>query len=131
MSASDRGSGSLPAGVDQIKSEQGEILVGGRRQGNQERRELWAGIGAGMTADTAVPRRRGQAEGRRSTLERAVDHRISGGREGPGEARGPDMPAVDVGGSAMPCGLVLPAASAKLVDGDCEPDVRPAALSNW
>ena len=32
------------------------------------------------------------------------------------------------GGSAMPCGLVLPAARAKLVDGDCEPEVRPARV---
>jgi hypothetical protein len=40
-------------------------------------------------------------------------------------------PAVETGGSAMPCGLVLPAAKAKLVEGDCEPEVRPVALSNW
>ena len=31
------------------------------------------------------------------------------------------------GGSAIPCGFVLPAASAKLVEGDCEPEVRLAA----
>jgi hypothetical protein len=31
----------------------------------------------------------------------------------------------------MPWGLVLPAARAKLAEGESEPDVRPAALSNW
>jgi hypothetical protein len=39
--------------------------------------------------------------------------------------------AETAGGSAMPCGLVFPAARAKLVDADCEPDVRPTALSYW
>lgn len=33
------------------------------------------------------------------------------------------------GGSAMPCGLVLPAASAQLELADLLPDVIPAALS--
>ena len=36
-----------------------------------------------------------------------------------------------IGGSAMPCGLVLPTARAKLVEGDCDPEMRPAALSYW
>ncbi|MFO0892967.1 MAG: hypothetical protein U0790_28000 [Isosphaeraceae bacterium] len=35
------------------------------------------------------------------------------------------------GGSAMPCGLEFPAARAKLNVGDCDPDVRLAAPSNW
>ena len=34
------------------------------------------------------------------------------------------------GGSAMPCGLVLPAASAKLTAGDWLPEVRDAAAVN-
>jgi hypothetical protein len=34
------------------------------------------------------------------------------------------------GGSAMPCGLVLPAASAKLAAGDWLPEVRDAAAVN-
>ena len=42
-----------------------------------------------------------------------------------------DTPRPGVGGSAMPWGLVLPAARAKLVEGVCEPDVRLAALSYW
>jgi hypothetical protein len=38
-------------------------------------------------------------------------------------------PTEGTGGSAMPCGLVLPAARAKLVEGDWEPEVLPVALS--
>ena len=41
------------------------------------------------------------------------------------------MPEVGIGGSAMPWGLVLPAARAKLVEGASEPEVTPAALSTW
>ena len=66
-------------------------------------------------------------------------------RDGPAEVRGQvargvgglvddrDLrrPGGRHGGSAMPWGLVLPAARAKLVEGDCEPEVRLAALSNW
>src|SRR5262245_35025412 len=36
-----------------------------------------------------------------------------------------------IGGSAIPCGLVLPAANWKLVEATCEPDVLPTALSYW
>jgi hypothetical protein len=35
------------------------------------------------------------------------------------------------GGSAMSCGLVLPAARAKLAEATCEPEVRLAALLYW
>lgn len=42
-----------------------------------------------------------------------------------------EAPEVGGGGSAMPWGLVLPAARAKLVEGESEPVVMPAALSNW
>ena len=35
------------------------------------------------------------------------------------------------GGSAIPCGLVLPAARAKLAEGESEPEVRALASSNW
>src|SRR5262245_24894606 len=35
------------------------------------------------------------------------------------------------GGSAMPCGLVLPLARAKLVEAACEPEVRVVAPSYW
>ena len=44
-------------------------------------------------------------------------------------AFGLDNNALGGGGSAMPCGLVLPAASAQLELADLLPDVRPAALS--
>ena len=54
-----------------------------------------------------------------------------GVRDAPVETR-PRIPEeAGIRGSAMPWGLVLPAASEKLIEGDCDPDVRTAALSNW
>ena len=45
------------------------------------------------------------------------------------DAAAVDEPELGGGGSAMPCGLVLPAASAQFELADLLPDVRPTALS--
>ncbi len=104
-------------------------LAGSR--GLRSEATCWAAVGVRRTADGAVPcvvdtMNLGD---RRSNLpwitESAGDPKVLV------KAVAPNMPAADVGGSAMPCGLVLAEASANVAPAFWLPEVRLASPFYW